>query len=95
LVRSFVNQVMLEAKAVGAQLGIEMNQQPEDRHSVTRKRGAMTTSLLQDVQNNRPVELDALVGAVHELGCLVHVPTPSTNALLGLASLHARMQGLY
>ncbi len=95
LVRSFVSQVMLEAKAIGLHLGIPIDQQPEDRHQITRKLGSFKTSMLQDVENNKPVELDALVGAVQELGRLTTVPTPYTDALLGLARLHARVRGLY
>jgi 2-dehydropantoate 2-reductase len=95
LVRGFVSHVMLEAKAIGAHIGIPIDQQPEDRHQVTRKLGSFKTSMLQDVENHKPVELDALVGAVQELGRLTHVPTPYTDALLGLARLHARQRGLY
>jgi 2-dehydropantoate 2-reductase len=95
LVRGFVSSVMREAKAIGAQLGIPMDQQPEDRHQVTRKLGAFKTSMLQDVEAGKPVELDALVAAVQELGRLTQVPTPNTDALFGLARLHARVRGLY
>jgi 2-dehydropantoate 2-reductase len=95
LVRSFVSSVMLEAKAIGIRIGLPIDQQPEDRHAVTRKLGAFKTSMLQDVQAHKEVELDALVGAVQELGQLTQVPTPYTDALFGLARLHARTQGLY
>lgn len=95
LVRDFVSRVMLEAKDIGARLGLAIDQQPEDRHAVTRKLGAFKTSMLQDVQAGKPVELDALVGAVQELGRLTGVPTPFTDALLGLSRLQARVLGLY
>jgi 2-dehydropantoate 2-reductase len=95
LVRSYVSAVMLEAKAIGAHIGLPIDQQPEDRHAVTRKLGAFKTSMLQDVEAHKPVELDALVGAVQELGRMAQVPTPYTDALLGLARLHARVRGLY
>jgi 2-dehydropantoate 2-reductase len=95
LVRGFVNQVMLEAKEIGARIGIPIAQQPQDRHEVTRKLGAFKTSMLQDVEAGRPVELDALVTVVRELGQLTGVPTPFTDALLGLARLHAQVRGLY
>ncbi len=95
LVRSFVSQVMLEAKDTGAKIGIPIDQEPEHRHAVTLKLGAFKTSMLQDVEAGKPVELDALVGAVQELGRLTQVPTPYTDALLGLARLHARVRGLY
>ncbi|WP_025597556.1 2-dehydropantoate 2-reductase [Burkholderia sp. WSM2230] len=95
LARGFVTSIMLEAKEIGARFGIPIDQDPEDRHAVTLKLGAMKTSMLQDVQAGKAVELDALVSAVRELGQLTGVKTPYTDALLGLARLHARTLGLY
>ena len=95
LVRSFISSVMLEAKETGARLGLPIDQQPEDRHAVTMKLGAFKTSMLQDVEAGKAVELDALVSAVKELGTLTGVATPYTDALLGLARLQARVRGLY
>jgi 2-dehydropantoate 2-reductase len=95
LARNFVSSVMLEAKAIGERIGIPIAQTPEDRHAVTRKLGAFRTSMLQDVDAGKPVELDALVSAVRELGGLTGVATPFTDALLGLSRLHARGLGLY
>ena len=95
LVRGFISSVMLEAKAIGARIGIPIEQQPEDRHAVTLKLGAFKTSMLQDVQAKKPVELDALVTVVRELGQLTGVPTPFTDALLGLSRLQAQTLGLY
>lgn len=95
LVRGFVSAVMLEAREIGARIGIPIAQQPEDRHQVTRKLGAFKTSMLQDVEAGKPVEIDALVTAVQEMGRMTGVPTPFTDALLGLSRLHARVHGLY
>lgn len=95
LVRAFCSAVMLEAREIGARLGIPIEQSPDDRHAVTLKLGAFKTSMLQDVQNNKPIELDALVGAVRELGTLTGVTTPQTDVLLGLARLMAQVRGLY
>jgi 2-dehydropantoate 2-reductase len=95
LVRGFISSVMLEAKAIGARIGIPIDQQPEDRHAVTLKLGAFKTSMLQDVQAKKPVELDALVTVVRELGQLTGVATPFTDALLGLSRLQAQTLGLY
>jgi len=95
LVRDFISSVMLEAKEIGARLGIAIDQQPEDRHAITMKLGAFKTSMLQDVEAGKAVELDALVTAVKELGTLTQVPTPCTDALLGLARLHAQVRNLY
>ncbi len=95
LVRDFISKVMLEAKEIGARIGIPIEQQPEDRHAVTLRLGAFKTSMLQDVEAGKAVELDALVSVVRELGQLTHVATPFTDALLGLSRLHARGLGLY
>ena len=95
LVRGYVSAVMLEAKAIGEKLGLPIDQQPEDRHAVTRKLGAFKTSMLQDVEASKPLEIDALVGAVRELGQITHTPTPHTDALLGLVRLMAHTRGLY
>ncbi len=95
LVRGFVSSGMLEAKAIGERIGIPIAQTPEDRHAVTRKLGAFRTSMLQDVDAGKPVELDALVSAVRELGGLTGVATPFTDALLGLSRVHAAGLGLY
>jgi len=95
LVRGFMSQVMLEARDIGARIGIPIAQEPEDRHQMTRKLGAIKTSMLQDAESGKRVELDALVSAVRELGGLVGVRTPFTDALLGLARLHSRVRGLY
>lgn len=95
LVRDFISKIMLEAKEIGARIGIPIDQQPEDRHAVTLKLGAFKTSMLQDVEAGKAVELDALVTVVRELGQLTQVPTPFTDALLGLSRLHARVHRLY
>ena len=95
LVLNFISQVMLEAKSIGAAIGIPIDQNPADRHAVTRKLGAFKTSMLQDVEAKRSVELDALVGAVRELGHITGVPTPFTDALFGLARLRMQELGLY
>ncbi len=95
LLRGFISAVMLEAKAIGEQIGIPIEQQPEDRHQVTLKLGAFKTSMLQDSEAGRAVELDALVSAVREIGQLCRLPTPWTDALLGLARVHARQHKLY
>ena len=95
LARGFVSQVMLEAREIGARIGVPIAETPEDRHAVTRKLGAFTPSMRQDVEAGRAVEIDALVTSVRELGQLTGVATPFTDALLGLARLHARQLGLY
>ena len=95
LARGFCTAAMAEAAAVGARIGCVIDQTPEDRHKVTRKLGAFKTSMLQDVEAGRAIELDALVTVVREIAQRVGVVTPFIDALLGLARLHARVHGLY
>ena len=95
LVRAFMSRVMVEAQQIGAKLGLPIEQQPEDRHAITAKLGAFKSSMLQDVEALRAVELDALVSAVRELGQRTGVETPFTDALLGLSRVHAQSLGLY
>ena len=95
LVREFCSAAMREAAAVGARIGCDVHESPEDRHAVTRKLGAFKTSMLQDVEALRPLELDALVGAVREIGQRVGIATPNIDALFGLARLFGRVHGLY
>ncbi len=95
LVRDFCSAVMLEARDIGGRIGLPIEQSPEDRHLVTSRLGAFKTSMLQDVEAGKPVELDALVAAVRELGGLTGVATPFTDALFGLARLQAQLRGLY
>ncbi len=95
LLRGFISNVMLEAKEIGEHLGIPIAQVPEDRHAVTRKLGAFKTSMLQDAEAGKGIELDALVSAVRELGAVTGVATPFTDALLGITRVFARERGLY
>ncbi len=95
LTREFCSAVMREAQAIGNKIGISIEQTPEQRHAVTRKLGAMKTSMLQDVEANKGVELDALVASVREIGQRVGIATPFTDAMLGLTRLMARGRGLY
>lgn len=94
LVRDFCSAAMQEAAAIGAHIGCRIDQSPEDRHQVTSKLGAFKTSMLQDAEAGRPTELDAIVGAVHEIGQRLGEPMPHIGALLGLARLHGRVHGL-
>ncbi|MDO9093720.1 MAG: 2-dehydropantoate 2-reductase [Rubrivivax sp.] len=95
LVRGFCSAVMLEAQHIGSAFGIPIEQDPEARHAVTRKLGSFKTSMLQDLLAGRPLEIDALVGAVREVGQHLGQSTPSIDALLGLVRLMAAERGLY
>ena len=95
LVRAFNSAAMREAAQIGALLGCPIDQSPEDRHTVTAKLGAFKTSMLQDAEAGRALELDALVGAVRELGQRLGVATPFLDALFGLTRLMGQTRGLY
>ncbi|WP_256077561.1 2-dehydropantoate 2-reductase [Massilia sp. YIM B04103] len=95
LASAFCQAAMREAAAIGQRIGCEITESPEDRHLVTRKLGAFRTSMLQDVEAGRPIELDGLVTVVREIGQRVGVATPNIDALLGLTRLFARVRGLY
>ncbi len=90
LLRAFISAVMLEAQAIGTAVGLPIDQTPEQRHAVTRRLGAFKTSMLQDLQAGRPLEVDALVGVVHEIGRHLGLATPNIGALLGLIRLRAQ-----
>ena len=95
LVFDFMVRTMAEAAAIGARVGCAIEQSGEERMKLARKLGSFRTSMLQDASAGRPLELDALVTAVHEIGARVGVATPNIGALLGLARLMARQRGLY
>ncbi|MEX8495028.1 2-dehydropantoate 2-reductase [Sphaerotilus sp.] len=95
LTRQFCTDAMAEAAQIGERIGCHIAQRPEDRHLITARLGAFKTSMLQDVEAGRPIELDAIVTAVQEIGRRVDLPTPQIDVLLGLTRLFARVHGLY
>lgn len=95
LVHAFILRTMAEAAQVGAAIGCPIEQSGEARMAVTRQLGGFKTSMLQDSLANRPLELDALVTAVHEIGERHGIAMPNIGALLGLTRLMARERGLY
>ena len=95
LVNQFCLDVMAEAAAIGAAIGCPIAQSGADRMAVTRKLGAFKTSMLQDVEAGKLVEIDALLSAPREIGARAGVATPHLDTLLGFARLHARVHGLY
>jgi 2-dehydropantoate 2-reductase len=95
LVEAFVTAIMLEAREIGERIGTPVEQDVAERLEITRSMGPVRTSMLQDADAGRSVELDALVSAVRELGQAAGVATPHTDALLGLTRVAARARGLY
>jgi 2-dehydropantoate 2-reductase len=95
LVREFCTSAMREAAAIGARIGCDVRESPAERQQVTRRLGAIRTSMLQDVAAGKPIELDGLVGVVREIGQRVGVATPAIDAIFGLTRLFGRVRGLY
>jgi 2-dehydropantoate 2-reductase len=95
LVAEFVLAIMAEAKQVGRGIGIDIEERGEDRNLVTRSWGAFKTSMLQDTEAGRSLELDQIVAAPREIAIRLGIVTPALDALLGLTRLFARQRGLY
>ena len=95
LVLAFCSAAMEEAAAVGARIGCAVAQSAADRHAVTRKLGRFRTSMQNDVDAGRAIELDALVTVVQEIAQRLQIATPNIDTLLGLTRLFARQRGLY
>ena len=88
--RGVARAMMLEAQAVAEKLGVKFPIGVDKRIEGAGAVGAHKTSMLQDLERGRPMEHEALVGAVAELGRIVELPTPSIDAVLALIRLRAR-----
>jgi 2-dehydropantoate 2-reductase len=82
-----VREIMTETEAVAGKLGIEMPISIDQRMAGAEKVGAHKTSMLQDLEADRPLELEAVVGAIIELGDRLGVPMPATRAVYACAKL--------
>lgn len=94
-VRETVRNIMIEAQDVGEALGVKFAIDVEKRIAGAEAVGAHKTSMLQDLERGRPMEIDALVAAVAELGQLTNVATPTLDTVLGLVRQRARLAGCY
>ncbi len=92
--RSVVRAMMLEAQAIGEALGVRFPIDVDRRIRGAGAVGAHKTSMLQDLERGRPLEIDALVGSVQELGRLVGKPTPTVDTVLALVRRLAAERGL-
>ncbi|MCC7272312.1 MAG: 2-dehydropantoate 2-reductase [Alphaproteobacteria bacterium] len=92
--RPLVMAMMREAQALAAAGGIAFPLTIDQRLEVASRAGAFKTSMLQDLEAGRQLEIDAIIGAVSEYGRRVGVPTPSVDIVLGLVRQKARELGL-
>lgn len=89
-VYAVIHRMMTEAQAVAHELGVKFAMSIEKRIDAAERVGAHKTSMLQDLEQGRPLELDALVASVSEVGRLVGVPTPTIDTVLALAKLKVK-----
>lgn len=85
--RELARQMMLEAQAIAEKLDINFAISLEKRINGAEQVGAHKTSMLQDIEAGRPTEIDAIVGAVAELGKLTQVSTPHIDAIYASVKL--------
>ena len=91
--RAVVRTMMVEGQAVGEALGARFAIDVDKRIEGAEQVGAHRTSMLQDLTLGRPMEIEALVGVVSELGRLVGVPTPSIDMVYALVKQRAAETG--
>lgn len=90
LLHDFCLAVMSEAAAIGERIGCPIRQSAEERNADTLGLGIFKTSMLQDVEAGKPLEIDGLLAVVIEIAKRVGVPAPNAAALLGLLRLFAQ-----
>ncbi len=93
--RAVARGMMVEAQGIAEKLGVRFPIDVDRRIEGGAAVGAHRTSMLQDLEAGRPMEIDALVSAVQELGRLTATPTPAIDTVLALVRLRARVAGLY
>lgn len=93
--RGVARAMMLEAQEIAEELGVKFPVDVERRIDGGAAVGAHRTSMLQDLDQGRPMEIDALVSSVQELGRITGKPTPTIDTVLALVKLRARTAGLY
>jgi 2-dehydropantoate 2-reductase len=93
--RNVVRNMMIEAQQIAEKLGVKFPIDVERRIDGGAAVGAHRTSMLQDLDAARPMEIDALIGSVQELGRVTDTPTPTIDTILALIQLRGRTAGLY
>lgn len=94
-VRALARAMMVEAQSIGEAAGARFAIDVDRRIAGAAEVGEHKTSMLQDIERGRPMEIDALVGSVQELGRLTKVPTSSIDAVLALVRLCGESAGCY
>jgi 2-dehydropantoate 2-reductase len=92
--RAWMLEGMTELAAIGAAVGCPISESGEERMAVTARLGAFKTSMLQDVEAGRPIELEALLGAPREIARAHAIATSALDRLYGVTKLMAESLGL-
>jgi len=93
--REVARNMMLEAQEIAEKLGVKFPIDVDRRIQGGADVGAHRTSMLQDLDAGRPMEIDALVRSVQELGRVTDTPTPTIDTVLALIQLRGKVAGLY
>jgi len=93
--RAVTRSMMVEAQQIAETFGVKFRVDVDRRIEGGRKVGAHKTSMLQDLERGRPMEIDPLVTVVQEMGKLTKMPTPSIDTVLALVVQRANVAGLY
>jgi len=93
--RALSKAIMLETQTIAETFGVKFRVDVERRIEGARKVGAHKTSMLQDLERGRPMEIDPLVTVVQEMGRLTGIATPALDSVLAMVTQRARIAGLY
>ena len=93
--RALSKAIMLETQTIAETFGVRFRVDVERRIEGARKVGAHKTSMLQDLERGRPMEIDPLVTVVQEMGRLTNIPTPALDTVLALVGQRGKIAGLY
>jgi 2-dehydropantoate 2-reductase len=93
--RALSKAIMLETQTIAETFGVRFRVDVERRIEGARKVGAHKTSMLQDLERGRPMEIDPLVTVVQEMGRLTKIPTPALDTVLALVAQRGTIAGLY
>jgi 2-dehydropantoate 2-reductase len=93
--RALSVSMMTEGKVVGEAFGLAMPMSAEDRLDQGAKLGAFKPSILQDYEKGRPMEIEALIGVLHEMGQMAGIATPTIDAVLRVLRALGRRAGTY
>lgn len=93
--RTVVRTMMQEAQRVAEAIGVSFPIDPDTRIEQARNVGAHKTSMLQDLERGRPLEIDPILGTVQEIARLVAVETPTIDIIAALVRQRGQLAGLY